>query len=1436
MGPFKLFTTYIVSFWFGLSCPVFSQVDRNVTTNEHINYCQLVKAGQFYGQLTLDQNRPLTADQVAYFNSSMKLVYLDTAYHLEIDRLEFDGTGLFQSGITESFPPFQNYHPSHTDAYTIFHAAKEIYKYQHLPADCTDCRNGSLDTLNNLIMNKKVWEDYNDTWRIGPKDNRPLVHYEVLDFETFLLCYFIPDYVLPTVQRLNYPAPRLLCRQDTVVVRCKKEIQSEDPGLVANCMMGADIRELPLRLVTGIDNCPGAIYAVPYIASSPCGTDTCQQYFIIKNESPEIMCPPDAIVECESDIVAGTPNFTSSCGLAYDVEISDPILISGVRNCPGAIYQITYQVTDTCGRTTECAQIFTLENNPPIIECPADTVVECIDQDWFGLPKVETSCDLPYRLDYIGPTLVSGKHNCPGAIYEVRYVVTDSCGRQASCIQRISIDNAAPVIVCPEDKKVRCASDIKADSPRVLTRCGHKYTVLHDGPKLMSGTPECPGARYKITYTAIDDCGRIAICDQVFTIGNPGPLTSCWPDTIVECVEDIDIKPPVVTTSCSIDYDQHYDGPTKLAGIDNCPGTVYEISWVVTDACGREVACKQLYTISNDAPQIQCPKDTTVANVDDIKPGKATATVSCALGHNIDVLWPPVLVSGDPNCPGAVYNLIYTVTDVCGRSDSCIQKFTISERSYDIDCPPDRIVKCPEDIKPEPMESWLTGATRPAHISDPAPVKGIPCTYEIKYYYDLECDSTAVCIQRFTLDTDPPRLSCPPDVVIKSLNEVFDKTVGITTDCNLGSTMEEEPLKLTEGTWGEDGSEYMIQYLVRDECGAQSSCIQHIELKNVIDTTITRTPCECLTASRERWLLDSRTSYMDDVKSLMKKYSIAKLQGAALDAELYDLWLSNGTLGTSATYVAGIKLKDVFTTIKDMSTAIQIAEELVNGSSGTALTVAGSWLATEGTKRALGTGSIGAVYQVIKSLKDFADYLDKEIVELNIKMFANNYVDRDRSFFDVHHFLKKYAQIENTSVRDWNTIKIREALASYAHNELNVDLGDRSQWSTDQRAYNLVATAANRFLHDICIYYCRTKKIQEQLEKLRIQKSLIERYAAVQNHILSLQREECEISNATLVETTPGNYECVCDEGYKLSPDRAQCIPFTACGTVPYTEVVFTGRAYECDCIEGYEWNASKTECVKRVPDCSEYYPNTTAKWNSLIQDYECDCMEGYEWSKNEKGCVEKAPDCSDYYENTEAVWNPIEGRYECDCKEGFAWNNDRSACVSDKPNCESYYPNTTAVWNRSTNEYECDCKEGYRWNEAGSDCIKQISGEDKGYYVIKISGSGFRKAYGSAQRISGYHIYIRYMKEGENIHELIAKWKKDAQESSIKACKSPPPLCPCAPSPSIWTSGPNYSIMEYSEKNPWEKYKCEKSNINTRQPCIRWKSETVSYDELPCN
>ena len=1435
MGPFKLFTTYILSFWFGMSCPVFSQTDRNSTTNEHINYCQLVKVGQYYGQLTLDKNRPLTADQVEYFNASLRLVYLDTAYHLQIDRREFDGTGLFQSGNTESFPPFQNYHPSYTDAYTIFHAAKEIYKYQHFSPDCTDCRNGSLDTLNNLIMGKKVWEDYNDNWRIGPKDNRPLVHYEVLDFETFLLCYFIPDYVLPTVQRLNFPAPRLLCREDTVAVSCKDAIQPKEPGLIANCMMGADIQQLPVRLVGGIENCPGAIYAVPYIASSPCGTDTCHQYFIIENESPEIICPPDTIVECETDIVAGTPIVTSSCGLAYDVDILDPILVSGIRNCPGAIYQVTYQVTDTCGRTAECSQVFIIENDSPKIECPPDTTVECIGQEWFGRPTVKTSCDLPYRLDYEGPKLISGKHNCPGAIYEVVYTVTDSCGRKNSCKQQITIDNAPPIITCPEDKTVTCVREIKRESPVVISSCGNKYTVIPDGPKLISGTPDCPGARYKITYTAIDACGRVAICDQIFTIENPGPLASCWPDTVVECVEDIDIKPPVVTTSCSVDYDQHYDGPTKLVGMDNCPGTVYEISWVVTDACGREVACNQLYTISNDAPQIQCPKDTTVADVDDIKPGKATATVACSLGHKIDVIWPPVLVSGDPNCPGAVYDLMYTVTDVCGRSDSCIQKFTIGERSYNIECPPDRIVKCQEDIKPEPMESWLTGAIRPVHISDPVPVKGIPCTYEVKYYYDLECDSSAVCIQRFTLDTDPPRLSCPPDVVIKSLNEVFDKTVGITTDCNLGSTLEEEPMKLTKGTWGEDGSEYMIKYIVRDECGAESSCIQHIELKKAVDTTTTKTPCDCLVASRERWLLDSRTSHLDDVKSLLKKYSISKLQGAALDAELYDLWLTNGTLGTSATYVSDIKLADIFTTLKDMTTAIQIAEELVNGSSTTAISLAGSWLVTEGTKRALSTGSIGAVYQVIKSLKDFADHLDKEIVELNVKMFANNYVDKDPNFFDVHHFLKRYAQLDNSSVRDWNTIKIREALASYAKTELRVDLGDRSRWSTDQKAYNLVATATNRFLHDVCTYYCRSEKIKEQLEKLRVQKSLIERYKAVYQHILSLHADECEIPNASRKEVSPGKYDCVCDEGFRLSPDKTECIPFTSCPTIENTEIVFTGKAYECDCIEGFEWNSTKTSCIEIKPDCSKYYPNTTAKWNGALQEYECDCKEGYEWRNDGNGCIEKAPDCSNYYENTEAVWNPITSEYECDCKEGYEWNSDQSGCVSVRPDCGSYYPNTTAIWNQSTKEYECDCREGYEWNEDGSKCIKKISGEKKGYYVIKVSGSGYRKAFGSVLKISGYHIYIRYIKEGENINELIARWKKDALEASVKACKSPPPICPCAPSPSIWTSGPNYSILEYSEKNPWDKYKCERNNINTRQPCIQWKSESVSYDELPC-
>jgi len=148
-------------------------------------------------------------------------------------------------------------------------------------------------------------------------------------------------------------------------------------------------------------------------------TESCTQVFTISNQGPSIVCPADAIVECADDIAEGTPTVESSCGLTTTVTTVGPTLTSGTADCDGATYEITYTVEDECGRTESCTQTFTLSNDGPSIVCPADVVVECVEDIAEGTPTVESSCGSMTTVTTVGPTLTSGTAECEGATYEI---------------------------------------------------------------------------------------------------------------------------------------------------------------------------------------------------------------------------------------------------------------------------------------------------------------------------------------------------------------------------------------------------------------------------------------------------------------------------------------------------------------------------------------------------------------------------------------------------------------------------------------------------------------------------------------------------------------------------------------------------------------------------------------------------------------------------------------------------------------------------------------------------------------------------------------------------------------------------------------------------------------------------------------------------------
>ena len=155
------------------------------------------------------------------------------------------------------------------------------------------------------------------------------------------------------------------------------EVSTNDATVTTSCDDHSyNIYILPPE-VNGPENCPGTTYTFTYRVIDNCTrtTEVTRTFTIGNNDAPTITAPLDVTCSCLAGVNANPENaiVTTACGngVGYSVEVSGPI-VNGPMDCPGTTYTYTYTVTDDCGRTASDNQVFTVQNDPPTINCPND--------------------------------------------------------------------------------------------------------------------------------------------------------------------------------------------------------------------------------------------------------------------------------------------------------------------------------------------------------------------------------------------------------------------------------------------------------------------------------------------------------------------------------------------------------------------------------------------------------------------------------------------------------------------------------------------------------------------------------------------------------------------------------------------------------------------------------------------------------------------------------------------------------------------------------------------------------------------------------------------------------------------------------------------------------------------------------------------------------
>ena len=210
----------------------------------------------------------------------------------------------------------------------------------------------------------------------------------------------------------------------------------------------------------------------------------------------------------------GTPNYTAD--VSYDV----------VDHCQAG-GMVTVTVTDDDGATGQCAFDIFLTDNPPVITCPANATVKYCD----GFVGQATATDVDGdAVTFSGDAAADGSINLTFGCGDLgvntyTVVATDVCGAADQCQFDVTVTNAPPTILCPDDAIVTAGGFFVSTDFVVTDDCNdYSVSVTDVTPAPTAGMPGVVASHvewqtdtndegvYTIELTVTDGCGLTDVC------------------------------------------------------------------------------------------------------------------------------------------------------------------------------------------------------------------------------------------------------------------------------------------------------------------------------------------------------------------------------------------------------------------------------------------------------------------------------------------------------------------------------------------------------------------------------------------------------------------------------------------------------------------------------------------------------------------------------------------------------------------------------------------------------------------------------------------------------------------------------------------------------------------------------------------------------------
>jgi hypothetical protein len=335
--------------------------------------------------------------------------------------------------------------------------------------------------------------------------------------------------------------------------------------------------------------CPQSYTIVrTWVATDDCNNQSSQtvSYNVTDNQNPVFTFFPEdvSINACPSEAVLPEAFATASDNCDTEVSISHADNVLVVNNCSLTIER-TYTATDNCGNTaTQVQTIYVNDTTAPVFEGNATVNLSCSEFNPSNI-YVSANGNCSEVLITIDSETPSGL-GCSAYSVTRSYKAVDACGNTSYFTQNIVItDVEAPYATSdPVDAFIYCTETPEPASVQFMDNCDSNVEVQ----LIAEETGDNCSTTFTYTWVATDDCGNLAVVDQVIVRRDNVAPTFDMESTevIVECGSEVVIPVPTASDACDSEVEvsivtetttgdcpSNYTETIVYTAVDNCDNT-----------------------------------------------------------------------------------------------------------------------------------------------------------------------------------------------------------------------------------------------------------------------------------------------------------------------------------------------------------------------------------------------------------------------------------------------------------------------------------------------------------------------------------------------------------------------------------------------------------------------------------------------------------------------------------------------------------------------------------------------------------------------------------------------------------------------------------------------------------------------------------------------